>query len=60
MRRARRETRVVILQRNFGQHAAIMAGFERAQGEAVITLDADLQNPPEEIPRLRRGAARGP
>jgi undecaprenyl-phosphate 4-deoxy-4-formamido-L-arabinose transferase len=46
------ETRVVILQRNFGQHAAIMAGFERAQGTAVITLDADLQNPPEEIPRL--------
>ena len=46
------ETRVVILQRNFGQHAAIMAGFERAQGTAVITMDADLQNPPEEIPRL--------
>ena len=46
------ETRVVILQRNFGQHAAIMAGFERAQGTAVITLDADLQNPPEEIPHL--------
>jgi undecaprenyl-phosphate 4-deoxy-4-formamido-L-arabinose transferase len=46
------ETRIVILQRNFGQHAAIMAGFERAQGTAVITMDADLQNPPEEIPRL--------
>jgi undecaprenyl-phosphate 4-deoxy-4-formamido-L-arabinose transferase len=46
------ETRVVILQRNFGQHAAILAGFERARGDAVITLDADLQNPPEEIPRL--------
>jgi undecaprenyl-phosphate 4-deoxy-4-formamido-L-arabinose transferase len=46
------ETRVVILQRNFGQHAAIMAGFERAQGNTIITLDADLQNPPEEIPRL--------
>jgi undecaprenyl-phosphate 4-deoxy-4-formamido-L-arabinose transferase len=46
------ETRVVILQRNFGQHAAIMAGFEHAQGTVIITLDADLQNPPEEIPRL--------
>jgi undecaprenyl-phosphate 4-deoxy-4-formamido-L-arabinose transferase len=46
------QTRIVILQRNFGQHAAIMAGFERAQGTAVITMDADLQNPPEEIPRL--------
>jgi undecaprenyl-phosphate 4-deoxy-4-formamido-L-arabinose transferase len=46
------ETRVVILQRNFGQHAAILAGFERARGSAVITLDADLQNPPEEIPHL--------
>jgi undecaprenyl-phosphate 4-deoxy-4-formamido-L-arabinose transferase len=46
------ETRIVILQRNFGQHAAILAGFERARGSAVITLDADLQNPPEEIPRL--------
>lgn len=46
------ETRVIVLQRNFGQHAAIMAGFERAQGTAIITLDADLQNPPEEIPLL--------
>lgn len=37
---------------NFGQHMAIMAGFEQARGEIVITLDADLQNPPEEIPKL--------
>ena len=42
----------VILNRNYGQHAAIMAGFEQARGDVVITLDADLQNPPEEIPRL--------
>lgn len=48
----RAETRVVMLQRNFGQHGAILAGFEHARGDAVITLDADLQNPPEEIPRL--------
>jgi undecaprenyl-phosphate 4-deoxy-4-formamido-L-arabinose transferase len=44
--------RVVELARNFGQHAAILAGFRSARGEIVITLDADLQNPPEEIPRL--------
>jgi undecaprenyl-phosphate 4-deoxy-4-formamido-L-arabinose transferase len=42
----------VILNRNYGQHAAIMAGFEHCKGDVVITLDADLQNPPEEIPRL--------
>ena len=45
-------TRVVVLAANFGQHMAIRAGFERARGEVVVTLDADLQNPPEEIPRL--------
>ena len=38
--------------RNFGQHAAVMAGFSNAKGEIVITLDADLQNPPEEIKKL--------
>lgn len=45
-------TRVLLLAGNFGQHMAIMAGFERARGEVVVTLDADLQNPPEEIARL--------
>jgi undecaprenyl-phosphate 4-deoxy-4-formamido-L-arabinose transferase len=44
--------RVVELARNFGQHAAILAGFRECRGEVVVTLDADLQNPPEEIPRL--------
>jgi undecaprenyl-phosphate 4-deoxy-4-formamido-L-arabinose transferase len=44
--------RVVELARNFGQHSAILAGFRQCRGEIVITLDADLQNPPEEIPRL--------
>ncbi len=43
---------VVQLAHNFGQHAAILAGFEQARGEIVITLDADLQNPPEEIGKL--------
>ena len=42
----------VLLNRNYGQHAAVMAGFAEARGGIVVTLDADLQNPPEEIPRL--------
>ncbi len=44
--------RVIDFNGNFGQHMAIMAAFERARGEVIITLDADLQNPPEEIPKL--------
>jgi undecaprenyl-phosphate 4-deoxy-4-formamido-L-arabinose transferase len=52
-------TRVVVLQGNFGQHAAIMAGFERARGSVIVTLDADLQNPPEEIPRLLEAVRAG-
>ncbi len=47
------------LNRNYGQHAAVMTGFENARGELVITLDADLQNPPEEIPRLVKTANEG-
>jgi undecaprenyl-phosphate 4-deoxy-4-formamido-L-arabinose transferase len=42
----------VLLNRNYGQHAAVMAGFSEARGDIIVTLDADLQNPPEEIPRL--------
>jgi undecaprenyl-phosphate 4-deoxy-4-formamido-L-arabinose transferase len=45
-------TRVVVLARNAGQHLAILAAFQQARGDYVITLDADLQNPPEEIARL--------
>jgi undecaprenyl-phosphate 4-deoxy-4-formamido-L-arabinose transferase len=45
-------TRVVDLNANYGQHMAIIAAFERAGGDVVVTLDADLQNPPEEIPKL--------
>lgn len=44
--------RVVELTRNYGQHAAIMAGFSVVRGDIVVTMDADLQNPPEEIPNL--------
>ncbi len=45
-------SRVVLLQSNFGQHAAILAVFSASRGERIITLDADLQNPPEEIGNL--------
>ena len=45
-------TRVVLFSGNFGQHMAIMAGFEKCRGERIVTLDADLQNPPEEIGSL--------
>jgi len=45
-------TRVVLLNGNYGQHMAILAGFAQSRGEIVITLDADLQNPPEEIGKL--------
>jgi undecaprenyl-phosphate 4-deoxy-4-formamido-L-arabinose transferase len=44
--------RALQFNRNFGQHQAIFAGFQAARGRVMITLDADLQNPPEEIPRL--------
>jgi undecaprenyl-phosphate 4-deoxy-4-formamido-L-arabinose transferase len=46
------QIRVIEFNGNFGQHMAIMAGFERVRGEIIITMDADLQNPPEEIPKL--------
>ncbi len=49
----------VLLNRNYGQHSAIMAGFSHVSGDLIITLDADLQNPPEEIPRLVNVAAQG-
>ena len=50
----RDEPRIVLVDfaRNFGQHAAVTAGFAHARGAFIITLDADLQNPPEEIPNL--------
>jgi undecaprenyl-phosphate 4-deoxy-4-formamido-L-arabinose transferase len=48
------KVRVVELTRNYGQHAAIMAGFSIVRGDMIVTMDADLQNPPEEIPNLVR------
>lgn len=47
-----KQIRVIHFNGNFGQHMAIMAGFERVHGEIIVTLDADLQNPPEQIPKL--------
>ncbi len=45
-------TRVIDFNANYGQHMAVMAAFERARGDVIVTLDADLQDPPEEIPKL--------
>lgn len=45
-------TRVIDFNSNYGQHMAVMAAFERVRGQVIVTLDADLQNPPEEIPKL--------
>jgi len=47
-----KQFRIINFGGNFGQHMAIMAGLENVRGEIIITMDADLQNPPEEIPKL--------
>jgi glycosyltransferase involved in cell wall biosynthesis len=47
-----KRVKIIRFTRNFGQHPAIMAGFNTAMGDIIITMDADLQNPPEEIPKL--------
>ena len=49
----------VLLNRNYGQHAAVMAGFAESRGDMVVTLDADLQNPPEEVLKLVRTMENG-
>ncbi|MCE5211103.1 MAG: glycosyltransferase [Deltaproteobacteria bacterium] len=46
------QVKVIELVRNYGQHAAILAGFSVADADIIVTMDADLQNPPEEIPKL--------
>lgn len=53
------DVKAVRLNRNYGQHAAILAGFEIIKGEYAVTIDADLQNPPEEIPKLLAKAREG-
>jgi undecaprenyl-phosphate 4-deoxy-4-formamido-L-arabinose transferase len=55
----RNGVRVLELTRNYGQHSAIMSGFSVVRGEIVVTIDADLQNPPEDIPALVRTMAEG-
>jgi len=50
--RAEPRVKVVEFNRNYGQHSAIFGAFSVARGEIVVTMDADLQNPPEEIPKL--------
>ena len=52
-------TRVILFNGNYGQHMAIMAGFERCRGDRIVTLDADLQNPPEEIGNLMAAMDKG-
>lgn len=47
------------LMRNFGQHNALMCGFRHARGEFIMTMDDDLQNPPEEIPKLLEAINQG-
>jgi len=49
----------VLLNRNYGQHTAVMAGFAQMRGDLAVTLDADLQNPPEEIPKLLKAVEGG-
>jgi undecaprenyl-phosphate 4-deoxy-4-formamido-L-arabinose transferase len=51
--------KIIEFNRNYGQHMALFAGFERAKGRTIVTIDGDLQNPPEEIPRLVEKAEEG-
>jgi len=53
------DVRVVVFRRNFGQSAALAAGFQFARGEVVVTMDSDLQNDPKDIPNLLRAIEEG-
>ena len=52
MAREDERLRIIRFRRNFGQTAAFSAGFDHARGDVVITIDADLQNDPYDIPKL--------
>ncbi|HEV7671938.1 MAG TPA: glycosyltransferase [Thermoanaerobaculia bacterium] len=54
-----RRIKVISFNRNYGQHAAVLAGLDASRGDVVVTLDADLQNPPEDIPKLLAKAEEG-
>ena len=58
---AAKDPRVVLvrLRRNYGQHAAVFAGLHESRGDTVVTLDADLQNLPEDIPAVVKAAEEG-
>ncbi len=51
--------KAIVFNRNYGQHAAVMAGFEKSRGTNIVTIDGDLQNPPEEIPNLLKKLEEG-
>ncbi len=53
------EVKVLELTKNYGQHAAIFSGFSVVKGDMIVTMDADLQNPPEEIPKLVKAMEEG-
>ena len=53
------QVRGLSLMRNFGQHNALLAGIRQARGDITVTMDDDLQNPPEEVPRLLEGVVKG-
>ncbi len=53
------QVRGINLMRNFGQHNAILAGIRQASGNVIVTMDDDLQNPPEEVPKLLEKLAKG-
>src|SRR5512139_2640728 len=57
--RADQRVRVIRFRRNFGKSAAYAAGFEAARGEIVVTVDADLQDDPAELPKLLAGIDQG-
>ena len=57
--RTHERVRGIDLMRNYGQHNALLAGIRAARGATVVTIDDDLQNPPEEIPRLLAELAKG-